>query len=30
LEPASGKDFLHAAQSARLTGGNAASFLTSF
>jgi len=30
LEPASGKDFLRAAQSAQLTGGNAASFLTSF
>ena len=30
LKPASGKDFLLAAQSAQLTGGNAASFLTSF
>jgi hypothetical protein len=30
LTPAEGKDFLRAAQSAQLTGGNAASFLTSF
>jgi hypothetical protein len=30
LEPASGREFLRAAQSAQLTGGNAASFLTSF
>ena len=30
IEPASGKAFLKAAQAARLTGGNAASFLTSF
>ena len=30
LKEVSGKDFLRAAQSAQLTGGNAASFLTSF
>lgn len=30
LEPVTGKAFLRAAQQARLTGGNAASFLTSF
>ena len=30
LKDVSGKDFLRAAQSAQLTGGNAASFLTSF
>ena len=30
LEEVSGKEFLRAAQAARLTGGNAASFLTSF
>ena len=30
LKPAYGSDFLKAAQSAQLTGGNAASFLTSF
>jgi hypothetical protein len=30
LKSVTGKDFLRAAQSAQLTGGNAASFLTAF